>query len=190
MLCMQEVNSVEAIKTAVACNLGVAFVSKLAVERETAAGQLHALTVQGIPLTRSLRCVANPARYQSRAVRAFIDIMFDPSAYSPADLPTPLEAEVCAFRPLPPNSTAHILLSSRSCLSRRDAWPCEFVLDDAYIVDFLFLSTAFSPRICHSNCSHLDSSPRIAFASLSKLLFRQHIVSEMQHLNPYAQSPS
>lgn len=113
MLCMQEVNSVEAIKTAVACNLGVAFVSKLAVERETAAGQLHALTVQGIPLTRSLRCVANPARYQSRAVRAFIDIMFDPSAYSPADLPTPLEAEVCALRPLSPKlDCTHITILS------------------------------------------------------------------------------
>lgn len=91
----------EAIKTAVACNLGVAFVSKLAVEKEVAAGQLHALTVQGIPLTRSLRCVANPARYQSRAVRAFIDLMFDPSAYSPADLPNPLEEEVRSLRPLP-----------------------------------------------------------------------------------------
>ena len=91
----------EAIKTAVACNLGVAFVSKLAVEREMAAGQLHALTVQGIPLTRSLRCVANPARYQSRAVRAFIDLMFDPSAYTRADLPTPLEEEVCPLSPLP-----------------------------------------------------------------------------------------
>ena len=91
----------EAIKTAVACNLGVAFVSKLAVEREMAGGQLHALTVQGIPLTRSLRCVANPARYQSRAVRAFIDLMFDPSAYTPADLPTPLEEQVCPLSPLP-----------------------------------------------------------------------------------------
>lgn len=85
----------EAIKTAVACNLGVAFVSRLAVEKEVAAGELHALTVQGIPLTRSLRCVANPARYQSRAVRAFIDLMFDPSACSPADVPTPLKEQVC-----------------------------------------------------------------------------------------------
>ena len=100
---LQEVNSVEAIKTAVACNLGVAFVSKLAVEREVAAGQLHALTVKGIPLTRSLRCVANPARYQSRAVRAFIHLMFDPSTYLPADVPTPLEEEVLAkLFPTPP----------------------------------------------------------------------------------------
>ncbi len=90
---LQEVNSVEAIKSAVACNLGVAFVSKLAIEREVQAGQLHALNVEGIPLTRSLRCVADPARYQSRAVRAFIDLMFDPAAYHPQEPPTPLEEE-------------------------------------------------------------------------------------------------
>ncbi|DBB03856.1 TPA: hypothetical protein ACH3X1_012948 [Trebouxia sp. C0004] len=88
-----EVNSVEAIKSSVACNLGVAFVSKLAIEQEVKAGQLHAMEVEGIPLTRSLRCVADPARYQSRAVQAFIDIMFDPSAYLPEQAPTPLEAE-------------------------------------------------------------------------------------------------
>ena len=92
----------EAIKTAVACKLGVAFVSKLAVEREVAAGQLSALTVQGIPLTRSLRCVANPARYQSRAVRAFIDLMFEPSTHGPADVPTPLKEEVYIFSQCPP----------------------------------------------------------------------------------------
>ena len=91
---MQEVNSVEAIKSAVACNLGVAFVSKLAIDREVKAGQLHALHVEGIPLTRSLQCVVDPARYQSHAVRAFIDLMFDPSAYHPAEPPSPLEAEV------------------------------------------------------------------------------------------------
>lgn len=106
---LQEVNSVEAIKTAVACNLGVAFVSRLAVAKEVAAGQLHALTVKDIPLTRSLRCVANPARYQSRAVRAFIDLMFDPSTYLPADAPTPLEEEVIP-KPLH-TSTVPIILA-------------------------------------------------------------------------------
>lgn len=72
----------------------MAFVSKLAIEREVKAGRLHAMKVEGISLTRSLRCVADPARYQSRAVRAFINILFDPSAYLPEQAPTPLEAEV------------------------------------------------------------------------------------------------
>ena len=99
-------NSVEAIKSAVACNLGVAFVSRLAIEQEVKAGQLHAMKVEGIPLTRRLRCVADPARYQSRAVRAFIDIMFDLSAYPPEQAPTPLEAEVSS---LPKKCAYHIL---------------------------------------------------------------------------------
>lgn len=77
----------------------MAFVSKLAVQKELAAGQLHALTVQGIPLKRSLRCVADPARYQSRAVRAFIDLMFDPTAYTTAEAPTPLQEEVSVLLP-------------------------------------------------------------------------------------------
>ena len=84
----------EAIKSAVACNLGVAFVSKLAVERELKTGQLHAMDVEGIPLKRILRCVADPARYQSRAVRAFVDLMFASSTYQPEEAPKPLEAAV------------------------------------------------------------------------------------------------
>ena len=68
--------------------------SRLAVQKELEAGQLHALTVQGIPLTRSLRCVADPGRYQSRAVRAFIDLMFQPPPCSHAAMPIPLQEEV------------------------------------------------------------------------------------------------
>ena len=91
----------EAIKQAVKCNLGVAFVSKLAIQQEVEAGQLHALNVEGIPLHRSLKCVADPARYQSRAVRAFMKLMFNPAAYYPQVAPTPLEEEVCSTLSLP-----------------------------------------------------------------------------------------
>lgn len=97
---LQECNSVEAIKNAVGCNLGVAFMSKLAVKQELGSGQLHALTIKDIPLTRSLRCVADPVRYQSRAVRAFIDQMFGPTA-SPEKLPVPLQEQV--WPPVLPN---------------------------------------------------------------------------------------
>ena len=94
---LQECNSVEAIKNAVKCNLGVAFVSKLAVEKEIQTGQLHALRVKDIPLKRSLRCVADPVRYQSRAVRALVDQMFGKTAVSPKQLPAPLQeqASIC-----------------------------------------------------------------------------------------------
>lgn len=81
----------EAIKNAVQCNLGVAFVSKLAVQKEIDTGQLHALTVKGIPLMRSLRCVVDPVRYQSRAVRAFVDQMFGQTAKSPKEVPAQLQ---------------------------------------------------------------------------------------------------
>ena len=73
---LQEVNSVEAIKQAVEANLGVAFVSNLALQKERQLGRLHVLRIQGIPLVRSLRCVTDPVRYCSRAVQAFIREMF------------------------------------------------------------------------------------------------------------------
>ena len=95
---MQECNSVEAIKNAVKCNLGVAFVSKLAVQQEVETGQLHALTVKGIPLTRSLRCVADPVRYQSRAVRALVNQMFGQIAESPEKLPAPLQQQASIWK--------------------------------------------------------------------------------------------
>lgn len=95
---MQECNSVEAIKNAVKCNLGVAFVSKLAVQQEVETGQLHALTVKGIPLTRSLCCVADPVRYQSRAVRALVNQMFGQVAESPKELPAPLQQQASIWK--------------------------------------------------------------------------------------------
>ena len=73
---LQEVNSMEAIKQAVEANLGVAFVSNLALQKERQLGRLHVLRIQGIPLVRSLRCVTDPVRYCSRAVQAFIREMF------------------------------------------------------------------------------------------------------------------
>jgi len=56
------VNSVEAIKGAVAVGLGAAFVSAAAVTKEVAAGSLAALRIAGLPLTRTLRVITDPAR--------------------------------------------------------------------------------------------------------------------------------
>ncbi len=66
----------EAIKNAVEVGLGVAFVSRSAVEKEVALGRLAVLTVRGVPLRRTLLCVTDPVRYCSQAVRAFIQEMF------------------------------------------------------------------------------------------------------------------
>lgn len=52
----------EAIKGAVAVGLGAAFVSAAAVTKEVAAGSLAALRIAGLPLTRTLRVITDPAR--------------------------------------------------------------------------------------------------------------------------------
>ena len=59
----QEVNSVEAIKSAVEANLGAAFVSAAAVAKEKELGNLAVLRIQDIPLSRTLQVVTDPARY-------------------------------------------------------------------------------------------------------------------------------
>ena len=59
----QEVNSVEAIKSAVEANLGAAFVSATAVDKERLLGRLSILRIQDVPLSRTLYCVTDPARY-------------------------------------------------------------------------------------------------------------------------------
>ena len=56
----------EAIKGAVAAGLGAAFVSAAAVKAEVAAGQLAALRIDGVPLTRTLRVVTDPVRSPTR----------------------------------------------------------------------------------------------------------------------------
>ena len=60
---LQEVNSVEAIKSAVEANLGAAFVSAAAIAKEKELGNLAVLRIQDIPLSRTLQCVTDPARY-------------------------------------------------------------------------------------------------------------------------------
>ncbi len=62
----------EAIKSSVEVNLGVAFVSAAAIEKEVELGRLHAVRIRGVPLSRTLLCVTDPARYCSKAARALI----------------------------------------------------------------------------------------------------------------------
>lgn len=66
----------ESMKNAVEVGLGVAFVSRSAVEKEVALGSLAVLTVRGVLLQRTLLCVTDPVRYCSKAVRAFTQEMF------------------------------------------------------------------------------------------------------------------
>ena len=53
----------EAIKSAVEANLGAAFVSAAAIDKERQLGRLAVLRIQDVPLSRTLYCITDPTRY-------------------------------------------------------------------------------------------------------------------------------
>ncbi len=67
--------STEAIKNVVAGGAGVAVVSRLAVERELAAGQLVAIEVRDLSIRRALHMVRLGGKRESPAVEAFIRML-------------------------------------------------------------------------------------------------------------------
>lgn len=70
-----ELPSVEAILHAVEAGLGVAILSRFAVEPQARAGAVRMLTISGLPLTRSLFIAAVRGRALSPAQRAFARIV-------------------------------------------------------------------------------------------------------------------
>jgi DNA-binding transcriptional LysR family regulator len=66
-----ELTSLEAIKNAVKAGLGVAFLSRTAVEADLAAGLLQQLHVEGLEVKRTLMLLRCPQRYQSQAAESF-----------------------------------------------------------------------------------------------------------------------
>ncbi|KAK9823685.1 hypothetical protein WJX72_004627 [[Myrmecia] bisecta] len=71
-----EFNSTEAIKGAVQCGLGVAFVSTSAIEKELHLGLVHRVDIRGVRLTRTLHLVSNPGREHSLVARKFMADVF------------------------------------------------------------------------------------------------------------------
>ncbi|MGC9505185.1 LysR family transcriptional regulator [Baaleninema sp.] len=67
-----ELNSIEAIKSAVQSGLGAAFVSVSAIEKELQMGVLHRTTIDDVVVKRTLNVIYNPNRYRSKAAEAFI----------------------------------------------------------------------------------------------------------------------
>jgi DNA-binding transcriptional LysR family regulator len=63
----------EAIKQGVLAGLGAAFVSRYALEREHAAGQLRPLRVRGLRIVRHFHLIHHERRRLSTAARAFMD---------------------------------------------------------------------------------------------------------------------
>jgi len=64
---IMQLNSIEAIKTAVSLGLGAAFVSSSAIEKEIELKTIEIVTIEDIKITRILSIISNPACYRSKA---------------------------------------------------------------------------------------------------------------------------
>jgi len=74
---VMELNSVEAIKNAVQYNLGAAFVSASAIEKEIELGFVVRVPIQDVRLMRTLYMVCNPATHFSPAAKKFMADMLE-----------------------------------------------------------------------------------------------------------------
>jgi len=70
---VMQLNSIEAIKTAVSLGLGAAFVSSSSIEKEIQLKTFEVVTIENIKITRTLSIITNPNCYQSKAFEFFYD---------------------------------------------------------------------------------------------------------------------
>lgn len=68
---IMQLNSIEAIKTAVSLGLGAAFVSSSAIEKEIELKTIEIIAIEDIKITRVLSIISNPACYRSKASDLF-----------------------------------------------------------------------------------------------------------------------
>jgi DNA-binding transcriptional LysR family regulator len=68
---IMQLNSIEAIKTAVSLGLGAAFVSSSAIEKEVELKTIKILKIENIRITRTLSIISNPECYKSKAFDFF-----------------------------------------------------------------------------------------------------------------------
>jgi DNA-binding transcriptional LysR family regulator len=68
---VMQLNSIEAIKTAVSLGLGAAFVSSSAIEKEIKLKTLEILEIENIKITRPLSIISNSDSYKSKAFEFF-----------------------------------------------------------------------------------------------------------------------
>jgi DNA-binding transcriptional LysR family regulator len=66
-----ELNSMEAIKTAVSLGLGAAFVSLSSIEKEIKLNQIQILEIENLTIHRELSIISNPECYKSKAFKLF-----------------------------------------------------------------------------------------------------------------------
>ena len=68
---IMELNSIEAIKTAVSLGLGAAFVSSLAIEKEIELKTIEIIEIENIKLARTLSIITKLDSYRSKAFKLF-----------------------------------------------------------------------------------------------------------------------
>ena len=68
-----EMENPESVKKAVQSGLGIAFISKFAVETELKARSLVAIKVNGLDINRELKIVYRKDKHLSPPARAFLD---------------------------------------------------------------------------------------------------------------------
>lgn len=68
---IMQLNSIEAIKTAVSLGLGVAFVSSSAIEKEIELQTIEIIKIENIKITRTLSIITNTNCYKSKALQFF-----------------------------------------------------------------------------------------------------------------------
>ena len=68
---IMQLNSIEAIKTAVSLGLGAAFVSLSAIEKEIQLETIEIITIENIKITRTLSIITNKHSYPSKALEFF-----------------------------------------------------------------------------------------------------------------------
>ena len=68
---IMQLNSIEAIKTAVSLGLGAAFVSSSAIEKEIELETVEIITIENIKITRTLSIISNKDCYRSKALEFF-----------------------------------------------------------------------------------------------------------------------
>jgi DNA-binding transcriptional LysR family regulator len=66
-----QLNSIEAIKTAVSLGLGAAFVSSSAIEKEIELETIEIIKIENIKITRTLSIITNSNIYRSKAFEFF-----------------------------------------------------------------------------------------------------------------------
>lgn len=68
---IMQLNSIEAIKTAVSLGLGAAFISSSSIEKEIELKTIEIVKIENIKITRTLSIISNPECYKSKAFEFF-----------------------------------------------------------------------------------------------------------------------